>query len=228
MGDRHDDGRRVLLPLEVGVEAPRDRGVLWTLIGVALVVGAVLVAPLPLFPVGARPIAVAAVCFLGLLALATRRFLARPSPRKPAAAIALDLQGIWRASAEGETTPIARWDEPFGVLVLVNPARTRAVLAFTSPLRTRLVAVRIEAGAAGAWLDRAVAITEADLDEALSGFRHGFLTGRSAETLLCTVERRDATAIGRIDIVDANGARVTFEGDKLGVHDKVIDLSEPV
>jgi|SRR5580658_1423451 hypothetical protein len=235
MGDGHDEGRRVLLPLEVGGEAPQNRGVVWTLLAVGFAVTAFLASRLTAFSSGvsalARLTGSAGALVLALAALVARAWARRPAPQKPtsrSAAIAADSRGIWRVGTEGEPAPIARWDEPFGVLVLVNPPRTRAVLAFTSPERTRLVAVRIDGDGARPWLDNAVTITDADLDEALAGFRHGFLSARSAETLLGMIASRASSSLGRIDLVDASGAKVTLEGDKLGARDKVIDLGEPV
>jgi hypothetical protein len=73
-----------------------------------------------------------------------------------------------------------------------------------------------------------VPVTDADLDDALAGPRHGSLSGKSAAALFAEVERRAPTALGRIYLFDASGAKVTLEGDKLGAHDQVVDLAEPV
>jgi hypothetical protein len=241
MGNARDDSKAiVLLPLEAKSEPARDLGVTWLVVLLTLASAAVLVFPLPLWM---RLVAVAAVLGVALLVSFVRRSrprspsrpLSRPLSRPPArgslrargASIAIDARGIFRLGGDNETATIARWDEPFGLTLLANPSRTRAVFAFTSAERTRLVPIG-GAESDSRWLERAVTVTDADLDDALHGPSHGFLSGRSGARLFTEVETRAAAAIDRLYLFDASGAKVVLEGDKLGAHDKVIDLAEPV
>jgi len=230
MGDARYDGKAILLPLEADAEAPRSRGGAWLVFLVSVAVGLVLVSPLPLW---VRPIAVAGVLSVALVTgflLQARHRATRRGPRRQGATLAVDTKGIWRLGSEGEAATVARWDETFGLTILANPSLSRAVLAFTSAERTRLVAVRVESGIqpSALSLDQAVPVTDADLDDALSGARHGCLSGKSAARLLSEVLSRAEGALGRIYLFDASGARVTLEGDKLGAREKIIDLADPV
>jgi hypothetical protein len=232
MGNSRDEGQAILLPLEAEAKAPRGRGIRWVLLAATLAAGMILASPLPLW---LRPIGVAGVLLVALLAvllLHARRSSStrtRSAPRRHGASIAVDDQGIWRLGSEGEAATIARWDETFGLTVLANPSLSRAVLAFTSAERTRLVAVRIESGAdTERLLHQAVPVTDADLDDALAGPRHGCLSGKSAARLFGEVSKRAQAAVGSLYLFDASGAKVTLEGDLLGALEKIIDLSDPV
>jgi hypothetical protein len=227
---RCDDAQRVSWPLELESSAPQGRGLLWLFLAGGLMGGVVIAWCLP----AARPLGLSGG-LLCALALAVRPVLDRlrdgrfsPDTAYPRASIAVDALGVWRVGANGEAAPIARWDEAFGVITLVNPYRTKAVLAFTCAERTRLIAVRIESGPQGAWLDDAVTVTDADLDDALLGLRHGSLSGKSADALVAAVARRNQTALGRLELVDASGGKITLEGSRLEARGKVVDLGEPV
>jgi hypothetical protein len=228
--DSRKGGEAILLPLEADAEVPRCRGMAWHLGLAAAASGLVLVSPLPLWT---RPIAVAGVLVVAVLVELLRRLRARPLvPRKLGASLAVDAQGVWRLGNDGQSATLARWDEAFGVTVLANPSQTRGLLAFTSAARTRIVGVTIEkpevADPSRRCFERAVPVADADLDDALGGTRNGCLTGRSASVLLAEIEKRTASAIGRIYLSDASGAKVTLEGTKLGAREKVIDLTDAV
>ena len=72
-----------------------------------------------------------------------------------------------RSDPRGRTS-LARWDAPFGVSVLANTARSRALLAFTTPTATRFLGLELEtvrdADLARHLLDRAVTVPDADLE----------------------------------------------------------------
>jgi hypothetical protein len=219
----------MLLPLEARVAMPRDRGIAWS-VGLAFFASAVFaIAPLPLWT---RPLAVAGVLLVAFVVTLSRRSKVRVRPPRPGPSLVVDAQGMWRLGGDGQSATLARWDEVFGVTVLANPSQSRGLLAFTSAARTRIVAVAIEkleaADTARRCFERATPVADADLDEALGGAKNGCLSGTSAGALLVEIEKRAPAAIGRIYLVDATGAQVTLDGDKLSVGHKVIDLGDAV
>jgi hypothetical protein len=231
MGDSRDDSKAIQLPLEVEPVTPRGRGLLWTVAATIVAAAALLGAPVPGLSLVARLLGFAAVLGVGVVVSLARSARERRTSRRHGPTVVLDSRGIRRLGSDGEAAVIARWDEAFGLTVLTNPSRTRAVLAFTSAERTRLIPV-IDRDASDSrdsrWLDRAVTVTDADLDDALHGRSYGCLSGRSAARLFAEIETRAAPAIDRLYLFDASGAKVSLERDKLGAHDKVIDLAEPV
>jgi hypothetical protein len=227
MSEPRTETKTITLSLKADVEAAGSRA--WVVIAALALASAGAVIFLPL-SVTVRSIAVVGLLALGLAPALSRR--ARGG-RKAAskASILLDGKGIWRKTDDGDVACIARWDEPFGVTVLASPSKARALFAFSSAERTRLVAVRVEgapaADAARRCLDRAVPATDADLDDALGGIGRG-LSGKSAAVLFAELEKRAAPSIGRIYLSDASGAKVTLEGDKLRARDKLLDLADPL
>jgi hypothetical protein len=228
MGDSRKESKAITLSLEADPLPPAGRG--WV---VVLVLSLSAAAVVPFLAVDG---AFRASAFVGLLAMAVfsvqaRRGLMRRARGGRRTSILLDGNGIWRTNGDGDAACVARWDEPFGVTVLANPSKTRALFAFSSAQRTRVVAVRIDsaqaADAARRCLDRAVPVTDADLDDALGGIGRG-LSGKSAAQLFAELEKRAAPAIGRVYLFDSGGTQVALEGDKLRARDKVIDLADPL
>jgi hypothetical protein len=227
MSEPRTETKTITLSLLADAEPARSRA--WVMI---LAIALASAAAVLFFPLSA---AVRAIAVVGLVALGLAPTLYRRArgglPSAIKASILLDAKGIWRKSDDGDVACIARWDEPFGVTALASPSKARALLAFSSAERTRLVAVRIEsaqaADAARRCLERAVPVTDADLDDALGGIGRG-LSGKSAAVLFAELEKRAAPSIGRIYLSDASGAKVTLEGDKLRARDKVLDLADPL
>jgi len=229
MGESRKEGKPITLSLDADPEPAV--GKVWLLTAVLALAGA---AAMPFLPVELpfRLVPFAGLVTLAVLAVRAHRTLARRARAgRRAFALLVDARGVWRSADGTPDACIARWDEPFGVTVLANQAQTRALFAFSSAERTRLVAVRIDsaqaADAARRCFDHAVPVTDADLDDALGGVAGG-LSGKSAAVLFAEIERRAPQAIGRIYLFDAAGAKVTLEGDKLRTRDKLIDLGDPL
>jgi hypothetical protein len=229
MGESRKEGKPITLSLAAGPEPAVGKG--WVVTAALSLCTAAFV---PFLPVDFlfRLIPFGMLVTLAVMAAYLHRTLARRARAgRRAASVLVDARGLWRSSDEKPDDCIARWDETFGVTVLANPSRTRALFAFSSAERTRLVAVRIDsaqaADAARRFLDHAVPVTDSDLDDALGGIASG-LSGKSAALLFSEIEKRAAQAIGRIYLFDAGGAKVTLEGEKLRARDKLIELGDPI
>jgi hypothetical protein len=179
--------------------------------------------------IGAITVSVVVLVTLAVVAFAVERRRLRRFPKKPGAFLTIDAQRILRARGECGGSCIARWDEPFGVTVLANPPRSRALFAFTSRECTRFVAVRVDtpadADAAREVFEHAVSVTDSDLDVAL-GATGGSLSGASAATLMAEIRKRSPTSVGRIYLFDSGGGSVALDEQELRVRDKVIDLTD--
>ena len=159
---------------------------------------------------------------LGLVVLAglAHHVLSRRR-RPPAGWLTVDDQGIRRPGDRA----LADWREPLGVSVLGNAARTRFVLAMTSPRATRMLAVRVldagDVAEAPSLLDRAVTVAEGDLradDTAV-------LCAADAERLLAAIARRSPGALDRLYLSDAAGDPVVLDRGELRVGARRIDLT---
>jgi hypothetical protein len=228
MGDSRKESKAITLSLEADPLPPVGRG--WIAVVVLSLSLALVVAFLPIDGT-VRAAVFGSLLASAVLSVQARRGLLKRTGGGRRTSILVDGKGVWRTRGDGEAACVARWDEPFGVTVLANPSKTRALFAFSSAQRTRVVAVRIDnapaADAARHCLDRAVPVTDADLDDALGGIGSG-LSGKSAALLFAELEMRAAPAIGRVYLFDAGGTQVALEGDKLRARDKLIDLADPL
>jgi len=129
-------------------------------------------------------------------------------------------------------TLLARWKEPFGVSVLANTARSRALLAFTTPSATRFLGLELatpkDADLTRHLLDRAVTIPDADLEHAVGPTPEVLLGASSARTLLEELERRGPDALRRLYLSDARGGGIAATPESLIIGDGTFDLSSPV
>ena len=136
-----------------------------------------------------------------------------------------------RAEGRGRTS-LARWDTPFGLSILANSARTRALFAFTTPVATRFLGLRLEtprdADLARDLLDRAVTIADVDLDLAAGPVEGVQLGAAAARTFLGELDRRDPQARQRLYLSDARGAAIVVDPDRLVIGERVFDLASPV
>jgi hypothetical protein len=145
--------------------------------------------------------------------------------RPPAGWLVIDDAGMKR---HGTDAPLVEWREPFGATVLANAARTRLVLALTSPRATRFVAVRVldpgDAAEAPSLFARAVTAPETDLraDESAA------LCAADAERLLSALAAKAPGSLDRVYLSDAAGEPVVLDRGELRVGARRIDLSAPL
>ncbi|HEX7604927.1 MAG TPA: IMP dehydrogenase [Polyangiaceae bacterium] len=142
--------------------------------------------------------------------------------------------GLSRTDPLGEVR-LAAWTEPFGVTVLADHSRSRALLAVTTALHTRYVGVRAEGPlAARLFLDAA---TVADSDAfSVHASPESSLSTEDAVVLLDLVEARAPQALHRILLSGARGERIVLDGRELRVERgateaslrRTFDLSSPL
>lgn len=198
----------------------------WRTVGLALGLPAAAALALPNAPALVRGGIAAGIVLLGALGLALRP---RPT-RAPKRWITVGRAGVTREDENG-VTELASFDAPFGVTVLANQARTRALLAFTARDRTRYVRVRIrgpeDATRARALLARASTVTEADV--LLGADDEGdALAAAQAARFVDLVVARAPRALDRCYLTDAQGGAVTLDGDELHVGAHLVDLRSPL
>ena len=161
-----------------------------------------------------------------------RHRLASRQARPPTGWLSVDAGGVTRTDATG-ITDLVRWGTPFGLTVLSNHARTRALLAFTTADQTRYVRVRVgsadQVALARVLLARASTVADGDLALGLKG-EDGDASLRVADAmrLLAAIEPHTADALDRIFLSDSRGAPVVLEGEALRLGDRVVDLKAPL
>jgi hypothetical protein len=205
------------LPLGPRVASPlaRAAGVLAGIV----VLAAVVVAMMPWTTWLRASVGVVLVGLAGGLhhALSRRR-------RPPAGWLVVDHVGVKRP---GEA-PLVGWTAPFGVTVLASADRSRLVLALTSAVATRFLAVRVldagDAAEAPSLFDRAVTAADGDL----RGDEGAALCAADAERLLSTLARRSPGALDRLFLSDASGEPVVLDRGELRIGTRRIDLSAPL
>ncbi len=142
--------------------------------------------------------------------------------------------GVTRIVRKREDT-LARFTEPFGITLLASQATRRALLAITSPHRTRYVGVRLEGRVAGALLEHASIVADGD---ALSAHaRDGdSMTAENALAFLRAVRAIVPLAQKRLFMSGSRGERIVLDGAELRVEalkppqptNQVFDLESPL
>jgi hypothetical protein len=149
----------------------------------------------------------------------------------------IDDAGIVRVRSTTRTGPkgrtsLARWNEPFGVSVLASAASTRALLAFTTPSATRFLELRLgtpkDRDVARHLLERAVTVSDADLELAAGPTLDLLLGASAARALVAELERRDPQTLQRLYLSDAHGTPIVVERDQLAIGEKLFDLTSRV
>lgn len=203
--------------------APRTQRIAALVAGIVLIAGAC--SSFALGVLGAGGLAARFVlCLAGvagiLWSLRSRRVHARPS----GSWIESHDEGLTRVTPDGEK-PIVAWSAPFGVALLASYGRPYALLAFTTPTQTRYIPTRID--------DRTELDDElfariavlADLD-LIDGIAHdAALPSAQAASLVRAVEKRDASALGRVYLSDGRGVPIALERATLSVGEKTFDLT---
>jgi hypothetical protein len=151
--------------------------------------------------------------------LRARRLLA------PRGSVSADARGIVRRDAAGALA-LAEWRGSFGLTVLSNHVRERALLAFTTPEQTRYLTVRFSSpeddALAKQLLARAATVPESDA--LVSYGDDASLRPDHALELLAIVEERSPGALDRLYLSGSRGEALVLEGKELRVGQRVFDL----
>lgn len=205
---------------------------------VALASGLALVG-LALVTEGMLPTAVrAALATIALVPLAVAVRRAPKAERASGTVIEADGAGLVRvepdASARDKTRDktrdgtLVRWEEPFGVTLLASFGRPVALLAFTSPTRTRYVPVRLDdRSEIDDELFAKVAVL-ADLDLVDGVANDAALTPESGAAILRHVAGRNEAALQRAFLSDGRGTPISLDRATLAIGDRTFDLTSPL
>ena len=155
------------------------------------------------------------------------RRLARDEASRGAASgtsVEADGAGLWRATTAGRTAVI-EWERPFGVTLLASYGRPQALLAFTSPTRTRYVPVRIDERSEldDELLARIAVLANLDLVDGVAN--EAALMTSDASALVRFVEAKSHRALGRIYLSDGRGVPIWLDRGTLSVAGKTFDLT---
>lgn len=159
-----------------------------------------------------------------LLPLAFAALARRPVPRPTGAQVEVTPQALVRVTPTA-TTEVVRWDAPFGVTLLASYGRPVALLAFTSPDRTRYVPVRIEGRSEEEDLRLSRVAVLADLDLVDGALHEPALASAAAAELLTLIERKAADALGRVYLSDGKGLPIALDRGTLSVGGRCFDLT---
>jgi hypothetical protein len=214
---------RQIVRLTLG--GPEDRRDSWRAVVPALGIPSAVALAIPAIPVWVRLVLVGAIVLGTLLGL-----LLRPRPRTRAKRwVTVEPGRITRTDEHGETV-LATFEAPFGLTVLSDRARTRALLAFTTPAQTRYIPVRIdgpeEAARARELLARASTVSDGDVAPA-SGDADA-LSAAGALRLVQLVAQRSPAALERVFLTDPRGNAVVLDGAELRLGERVVDLTAPL
>jgi len=125
---------------------------------------------------------------------------------------------------------LARFTEPFGITVLASQAKRRALLALTSPTRTRFIGVRLEGLAAGALLEHASIVADGDALAAHARDEDS-MSATDALALLRAIREIAPLAQRRLFMSGTRGERIVLDGAELRVESqkpKSFDLDSPL
>jgi hypothetical protein len=230
----------IRLPLESGRDrsAPRSRSIpLLVVAGLTLAFAFAMLRRPPSASAGGAWLVGATLVGLVVavaLVLLQRRVSSRPST-SASAWLSIDDSEIARvdALADGRgRTSLARWGEPFGLSVLANMARSRALLVFTTPAATRFLGLRLEtardADATRDLMAQAITVPDADLELAAGAAHDVCLSAANARVLLGELTARDEQAMQRIYLSDAHGSPIVLSPDTLQLGGQTFDLALPI
>ena len=140
--------------------------------------------------------------------------------------------GLTRVVRSGPPETLLRFGDPFGVTVLASQLRRRAILAITTPLRTRFLGVRLEGPVAGALLEHASTVADGDVLSAHASLEDS-LSAEAALALLRVVREHAPLAQRRLFLSGTRSERVVLDGHQLridgpGTLARSFDLAMPV
>ncbi|HEY1960425.1 MAG TPA: hypothetical protein VGH28_32665 [Polyangiaceae bacterium] len=150
---------------------------------------------------------------------------------RPKGWIVADANGVRRKSAK-KTDDLVRFDAPFGVTLLANQARRRALLAITTPTATRFAGVRLDGPAASVLLEDASIVADGDALAAHAADEDS-MSAEHALAILRFVRERAPMARQRLYLSGTHGEQIVLEGAQLRVEspaaeNRYFDLESPV
>ncbi len=154
--------------------------------------------------------------------------------RAPSAWVSAHGWGLSRTDTLGSVR-LAAWTEPFGLTLLANPARTRALLAITTQHHTRFVGVRLDSPAMHALLNEAATVADGGALAAHAS-EESSLSGEDAVMLVGMVRRHCPQALKRLFLSGSRGERIVLDGADLRIESaldaahvgRTFDLARPL
>jgi hypothetical protein len=149
--------------------------------------------------------------------------------RRPVGYVTLDAGGVARTDAAG-TVRLADADAPFGLTVLADHARTRALMAFTTPTHTRYVHVVSDepaSCASDAFFASASSIADHDVVVGANA-NAASLDVRDAARLLEAVRAKWPAATERVFLSASDGSPIVLDRNRLTIGEHVLDLRAPL
>ncbi len=212
---------RMAVSLRAPLGAPRPRTLAWLALAAAFLPVPFVLAP---WLVLAPAMIVAASLAIGLA-------VAHRVRTRPSGWVTADAHGVRRSSTRKDEE-VARFDVPFGILLLASHARRRALLAFTTPAATRFVGVRLDGPAASVLLEHASIVADGDALAAHASDDDS-MSSESALALVRFVRERAPMAQQRLYLSGTRGERIVLEGAQLRVEStadesRYFDLESPV
>jgi hypothetical protein len=204
---------------------PDDRRDSWRAVAPALGIPSLVALAIPAIPLWVRAVFVAAIVLGTLLGLLLRP---RP-PKRPKRWVTVDARRITRADEHGETV-LAAFDAPFGLTVLSDHGRTRALLAFTTPKETRYLPVRIDGPEDVSRIREVLAraSTVSDGDVGFAAADADALSASATLRLVQLVAERAPAALERVFLTDPRGNAIILDGAELRLGDRIVDLTSPL
>jgi hypothetical protein len=150
--------------------------------------------------------------------------------RRPVGSVELDDDGVVRRDASGQVK-LASGDAPFGVTILADHARTRALIAFTTPEQTRYLHVQSNeppTTQTDAFFARSAAVADHEVILGAAGNAAGSLEARDAAKLVEAIRARWPRALDRVFLSASDGAAIFVDSNELRVGDRRFDLRAPI
>lgn len=177
------------------------------------------------------PMTVLVAAMIVSAALAIGLAVAHRVRTRPSGWVVADARGVRRKTSK-RIEELARFDGPFGVMLLASQARRRALLAITTPTATRFVGVRLDGPAAAALLEDASIVADGDALAAHASDEDS-MSAERALAILRFVRERAPMARQRLYLSGTRGESIVLDGAQLRVEspateNRYFDLESPV
>jgi hypothetical protein len=143
--------------------------------------------------------------------------------RREAGRVTVTEHGVERTDGRGAVR-LVDFGEPFGVTVLAAPSGRRALLAFTTPARTRFLAVEAGDDVRREVLRELLADAATVTDGDAMASAGPALRAEDALALLRVVRAREGRALGRMFLTTAEGEPLVLDGADLRIGARLFDL----